>query len=87
MQNADEYNVPAALAFALCWEESRFNPRAVGKPNRDGSIDRGLFQLNNRSFPELDTYMFFNVQHNARYGISHLRYCLDYGGSEVSALA
>ncbi|MDR2942923.1 MAG: lytic transglycosylase domain-containing protein [Treponema sp.] len=87
LQNSDEFEVPASLAFALCWEESRFNPRAVSRPNRDGSIDRGLFQLNNRSFPDLDTPAFFNVQYNARYGISHLRYCLDFGGSEVSALA
>lgn len=87
LQNADEFEVPAALAFALSWEESRFNPRAVNRQNRDGSIDRGLFQLNNRSFPDLDTLAFFNVQYNARYGISHLRYCLDFGGSEVSALA
>ena len=87
LQNTDVYDVSVALAFALCWEESRFNPHAVGKPNRDGSIDRGLFQLNNRSFPDLDMYSFFNIQHNTRYGISHLKYCLDFGGSEVSALA
>jgi hypothetical protein len=87
LQNADEFEVPAALAFALSWEESRFNPRAVNRHNRDGSIDRGLFQLNSRSFPDLDALAFFNVQYNARYGIGHLRYCLDFGGSEVSALA
>jgi len=87
LHNAEEFDVHAALAFALCWEESRFNPRAVSRPNRDGSIDRGLFQLNDRSFPDLDTLAFFNVQYNARYGISHLRYCLDFGGSEISALA
>jgi hypothetical protein len=87
LMNADEFDVPAALAFALSWEESRFNPRAVSRPNRDGSIDRGLFQLNNRSFPNLDPLAYFNVRYNTRYGISHLRYCLDIGGSEVSALA
>jgi hypothetical protein len=87
LQNADEFDVSAALAFALCWEESRFNPRAVSRPNRDGSVDRGLFQLNNRSFPDLDPLAYFYVRYNARYGIGHLRYCLDIGGSEVSALA
>jgi len=87
LQNADEFEVSAALAFALCWEESRFNPRAVSRPNRDGSIDRGLFQLNNKSFPDLDPLAYFYIRYNARYGISHLRYCLDTGGSEVSALA
>jgi soluble lytic murein transglycosylase-like protein len=87
LDNADEFDVPAALAFALSWEESNFNPRAINKRNRDGSIDRGLFQLNNRSFPQLETNDFFDVSVNARYGIGHLRHCLNSGGSEISALA
>jgi len=85
--NSDEFDVPPALAFALCWEESRFNPNAVNRQNRDGSVDRGLFQLNNRSFPNLDLLMFYSVDSNARSGIGHLRQCLDSGGSEISALA
>jgi hypothetical protein len=84
---SDEYHVPTALSFALSWEESKFNPRAVNRYNRDGSVDRGLFQLNNRSFPDLDLSSFFDIAVNARYGISHLRHCLDFGGTEISALA
>jgi hypothetical protein len=87
LMNADEFEVSAALAFALSWEESRFNPRAVSRPNRDGSMDRGLFQLNNKSFPDLDPLAYFNIRYNTRVGIGHLRYCLDIGGSEISALA
>ena len=87
LDNTDEYNVPPALAFALSWEESRFNPRAVSRPNRDGSIDRGLFQLNSRSFPDLEPAAFFDIKSNARYGISHLRHCIDSAASEISALA
>ncbi|MCL2805392.1 MAG: lytic transglycosylase domain-containing protein [Treponema sp.] len=87
LENTDRYNVPPALAFALSWEESRFNPRAINRSNRDGSIDRGLFQLNNRSFPHLEIPVFYEIETNARYGISHLRHCLDSGGSDVSALA
>jgi hypothetical protein len=87
LSNADSFNISAALAFALCWEESRFKPQAVNYKNRDGSIDRGLFQLNNRSFPALDSGDFFNINVNARYGMSHLRYCLETGGSEIAALA
>jgi hypothetical protein len=59
----------------------------MNRHNRDGSIDRGLFQLNNRSFPNLENSAFFDIKSNARYGISHLRHCLDSGGSEISALA
>jgi len=84
---ADEFDVPAALAFALGWEESNFNHLAVNWSNPNGSVDRGLFQLNSRSFPNLEAREFFDVDTNARHGISHLRYCLDTGGSEISALA
>jgi hypothetical protein len=83
----DRYDVSPSLAFALSWEESRFNPQAINTNNRDGSIDRGLFQLNNRSFPNLDIPNLYDIETNTRYGILHLRYCLDTRGSEVSALA
>jgi len=87
LDNSDIYNVPPALAFALSWEESRFNPRATSKPNRDGSIDRGLFQLNSRSFPNLPPSAFYEIKVNALHGISHLRLCIDSAASEIAALA
>jgi hypothetical protein len=87
LENADKFDVPPSLAFALSWEESKFNPYAVNRRNRDGSIDRGLFQLNNRSFPNLDIIVFFDIRSNAHYGISHLKHCMDSAASEVSALA
>jgi len=84
---ADMNDVPPALAFALAWEESRFKTHAVNSQNRNGSIDRGLFQLNSNSFPDIDAHDFFNPDLSARYGISHLRFCLDFGGTEIAALA
>jgi hypothetical protein len=87
LSNANSFDIPPALAVALAWEESRLNPRAVNTKNRDQSIDRGLFQLNNRSFPRLELQAFFNPQVNAQFGMSHLRNCLDMGGSEIAALA
>jgi hypothetical protein len=83
----DSYKVPPGLAFAVAWEESRYRPKAVNTHNRNGSVDRGLFQLNNRSFPKLSEADFFDPRINTRYGIAHLRWCLDTGGSEVVALA
>jgi soluble lytic murein transglycosylase-like protein len=85
--NANEYNISPALAAALAWEESRFNPHALNTRNRDGSVDRGLFQLNSHSFPRLELQAFFNPEVNARYAMGHLRHCLDTGGSVVAALA
>ena len=84
---AEIYNIPPALAFALCWEESRFTPRAISKKNANGSVDRGLFQLNNLSFPQLRDADFFNPETNARHGMAHLRWCLDTAGSELAGLA
>ncbi|MDR0761326.1 MAG: transglycosylase SLT domain-containing protein [Treponema sp.] len=87
LSNASAFDISPSLAFALCWAESRFNPAAVNRANRDGSIDRGLFQLNNLSFPKLKEADFFNPSVNAYYGLAHLRWCLDAGGSVVAGLA
>jgi len=87
LANADWFNVPPALAFALAWEESQLNPLAVNTKNRDGSIDRGLFQLNNRTFPQLELQAFFSPDVNSWHGMSHLRFCLDTGRTEIAALA
>jgi soluble lytic murein transglycosylase-like protein len=86
LDNAARYDVAPALAFSLCWEESRYFKYAVNR-NTNGSVDRGLFQLNNRSFPELSAEDFFNPEINVRYAMAHLRWCLDKGGSELSGLA
>ena len=87
LDNSDTYEISPALAFALSWEESQFNPRAINRSNSDGSIDRGLFQLNNRSFPHLDLASFFDIGLNSRHGIAHLRHCLNLSGNEITALA
>jgi len=87
LDSADWFNIPPALAFALAWEESQLNPLAVNTKNRDGSIDRGLFQLNNRSFPHLELQAYFSPDVNSWHGMSHLRYCIDTGRTEIAALA
>ncbi|MDR1212132.1 MAG: transglycosylase SLT domain-containing protein [Spirochaetaceae bacterium] len=79
-------NISPSLVFALIWEESLFNPRAVNR-NANNSIDRGLFQLNSASFPSLTPEDFFDTTVNIRYGLAHLKMCLDQGRSEVAALA
>ncbi|MDR0389585.1 MAG: lytic transglycosylase domain-containing protein [Spirochaetaceae bacterium] len=81
-----ENDISPSLVFALMWEESRFNPGAVNR-NANNSIDRGLFQLNSASFPSLKVEDFFNTGVNIRYGLAHLKMCLDQAGSEVAALA
>jgi hypothetical protein len=87
LEESEQRGVSPALAFAVCWEESRYNSQAVNRLNRNGSVDRGLFQLNSASFPKLGEADFFNPRINVYYGMAHLRMCLDLGGSEIAALA
>lgn len=86
LQEADKNNIPLSLAFSLAYTESRYKPRAINK-NTNASIDRGVFQLNNKSFPALVEADFYDPYISAKYGLAHLRFCLDTAGNEVSALA
>jgi hypothetical protein len=87
LSNAESFGIDPALAFALCWEESQYTIRAVNRKNSNNTVDRGLFQLNCCSFPDLQEADFFNPHINAYYAMAHLRWCLNTGGSEVAALA
>jgi len=76
------------LIFAQIEKESRFQVRAINE-NIDKetglvtSVDRGLFQLNSKSYPDLDVEDFFNIELNVRYGIAHLRGELEYHGGNT----
>lgn len=86
LEAADQNDIALPLAFALAYTESRYKPTAVNR-NTNASIDRGLFQLNNNSFPTLTEEEFFDPAVSAYYGMSHLRFCIDTAGNEVAALA
>ena len=86
LRYSNEYNINPASTFSLCFEESRYNPRAINY-NRNDTIDRGLFQLNSASFPKLTVDEFYDPTINTRNGLAHLRWCLDSAGTDVAALA
>ncbi|MCF7927786.1 MAG: transglycosylase SLT domain-containing protein [Spirochaetales bacterium] len=82
---AEQNDVSLSLAVSLAWVESRFSPEAV---NRNAySVDRGLFQLNSKSFPHLEEEEFYDPVTNAQHAMQYLRSCLDHGTSETVALA
>ena len=86
LENADKNDIPLSLAFSLAFVESSYNPYAVNK-NSNHTIDRGLFQLNSASFPKLTETDFFDPKTSAKYGMMHLRFCIDVAGNEITALA
>lgn len=83
---AAKFNISPALAFALAHTESCFKANAK-HTNVNGSVDRGLFQLNNYSFPKLTEKDFYDPATSAYYGMSHLSFCLDTAGNEIAGLA
>lgn len=86
LTEADKNEIPLTLAFALAHTESNFNANAVNR-NTNATIDRGLFQLNSNSFPGLSESDFFDPFVSSKYGMSHLKFCLNTAGNEVPALA
>ncbi|MCQ2574311.1 MAG: lytic transglycosylase domain-containing protein [Treponema sp.] len=86
LQEAEKNGIPLSLAFSLAYTESRYNTNAVNRNSND-TVDRGLFQLNSNSFPNLTESDFFDPAISAKYGMSHLKFCLNTAGNEVSALA
>lgn len=83
---ANHENIPLTLAFALAHTESRFKARARNI-NTNGSIDRGLFQLNDRTFPQLSEEEFYDPSVSARYGMRHLRYCIGIAKDDFKGVA
>lgn len=79
-----ELDVPLHLSFAIAWHESRFNPSAISSPNRNGSRDWGLFQLND-SYRNWTRNQFLDVSLNAREGISHFKWCHDHLEGDIIA--
>ena len=84
---ADRLNIPFSLAFSLVWAESRYRPLAVNVNQGATSIDRGLFQLNSLTFPNLSEEDFFNPEVNTLHGLRFLQFGLQVGEDEGQALA
>jgi soluble lytic murein transglycosylase-like protein len=82
---ANQNDIALPLAFSLAWVESSYYVRATNR--NSNSVDRGLFQLNSRTFPQLKEEQFYNPHLNARYGLAHFRYCMEVGNTELVALA
>lgn len=52
------------IAFAVAKAESGGNEKAESKPNTDGSIDRGLWQINSKAHPTVTRAMALNPVQN-----------------------
>jgi len=69
LSTALEAGVPPNFALAVAIEESNLNPTAVNI-NSNGTIDRGIMQLNSASFPNVNWQC---VETNIRTGILYIK--------------
>ena len=75
-------NIEETLLLALIKTESSLDPLAENY-NLNGTIDRGLCQLNSRTFSQLDKDIFFNPESNIKYGAELLSWCLKKSGNNI----
>jgi hypothetical protein len=61
-----KYGVPYTELLFIAQCESGMNPEVI-HTNLDGSIDRGLMQINNRYHPQVSDECSFNVKCSAEY--------------------
>jgi soluble lytic murein transglycosylase-like protein len=85
LYHAERADLSLSLVFSLAWVESRYSPVAVNQNAR--STDRGLFQLNSRTFRDLTEEDFFHPDVNTFHGTQYLTWCMEHTSSEMQAVA
>lgn len=85
LYHANRADISLSLVFSLAWVESRYSPVAINQ--NATSIDRGLFQLNSRTFRNLSEEDFFHPDTNTYHGIDYLAWCLEHTGNDWDAVA
>lgn len=88
LENAERYGITPTQAFTIAYIESSYRTDVVNINPNPRSVDRGLFQLNDRTFPQLSNDDFFHPDTNSRYAMRHLRYAMDRAGNDyLTAIA
>ncbi|MCG8478931.1 MAG: lytic transglycosylase domain-containing protein [Spirochaetales bacterium] len=86
LYHAERADMPLSLVFSIAWVESRYSPVAVNVNRNATSVDRGLFQLNSRTFTDLTEEDFFNPDVNTYHGIEYLSWCMEHTETDIQAL-
>lgn len=76
IEYSEKEGIETSLLVALMKTESNFNPNAINY-NYNGSVDRGICQLNSKTFPHLSKQDFYDPETNIKIAASFLRWCLE----------
>lgn len=85
LYHANRADISFSLVFSLSWVESRYSPVAINQ--NATSTDRGLFQLNSRTFRDLTSEDFFHPDTNTYHGIEYLAWCMEHTSNDWEAVA
>lgn len=86
---AKHFKLDARLLWAIAYKESRFNPNAISKANKNGSYDIGIMQINSSHLSwlkkdfNIDRQDLLNPSINIHIGALILRKCFNrYGQTQ-----
>lgn len=87
------YKLNPKLLWAIAYKESRFNPKAINKANKNGTYDIGLMQINSahldwlkKDYGITEKDLFSKPKINIYVGALILRKCFDKHGANVNGL-
>lgn len=88
LESAEQHDITPTQAFTIAFIESSYRPDVVNRNPSSATTDRGLFQLNDRTFPYLSDDDFFHPDTNSAYAMEHLRYAMNRAdGDYATAIA
>jgi len=76
------YKIDKSLILAIIITESNLNTKAYNI-NSNGSADRGLMQLNSKTFEDLNKKDFYDVSTNIEHGTTYLQWCISNSESNI----
>jgi hypothetical protein len=79
-------DIPIDLLFSVASVESGYNPNIISKPNPGGSVDIGLFQINNHSHPQYSIDYIKEPSNNTRIAVEKIKDLYDQYGSYEEAI-
>lgn len=87
MEAAEKYNVPVSMLKAIAKTESNFNIYAVNDKNKNGTVDRGIMQINSIHLNEnLTAEDLFDPRINIMMGAKIYKMCFNKYKNELKAL-
>lgn len=91
-QAGKKFNIDPQLLWTIAYKESRLNPNAISKRNKNGTYDIGIMQINSVHLPRLkrvygiDESDLLNPKINIFVGAEILKMCFDKHGLNERAI-